>query len=361
LWSRYAARRALAPSPEAGDGGFAAEIGRQAVEHGPLVVYPGSESAIEALVTAAPSLPAEAVLPYARLDALRIIRDKHLLPGLGADVGLRAPRTLAHATAAELAHSRLPEELVVKSPLPGGAVEVTQVFGSRRELVALLGGLPADEPVLVQEQIAGPVISLELVIGPDGTVLGRFQQLFLRTWPPAAGGCALSMSVPVDPRLLERVKALLEDVGYTGLIQIQVIDTGTEMVLIDMNPRFYGPLPLSQACGLNLPAIWHASVVSHPDPSAEAYRLGVSYRRLEADVAAARSGQPGRLLYVAPRPCASGMWASDDPLPGAMLGAEVLTDNLPLGRTLLSMVRMVLGRLLRRLAPDDGAARRPRS
>jgi hypothetical protein len=128
-----------------------------------------------------------------------------------------------------------------------------------------------------------------------------------------------------------------------------------------MNPRFYGPLPLSRPCWSSLPAIWHAGVVSNTDPSAAAYRLGVSYRRVEADVAAARSGQLGRLLYVAPRPSTSGMWASDDPSPGALLGAEVLADNLPLGRKLLTVVRMVLGRFLRRFASDDSAARRPRS
>jgi predicted ATP-grasp superfamily ATP-dependent carboligase len=88
--------------------------------------------------------------------------------------------------------------------------------------------------------------------------------------------------------------------------------------LIDVNPRFYGSLPLALASGVNLPAIWHAAVGDGAGPAPGDYRVGVHYRWLRADVAAARDGAPRSLMRVAPRPRVGAVWAADDPLPSVV-------------------------------------------
>ena len=49
--------------------------------------------------------------------------------------------------------------------------------------------------------------------------------------------------------------------GFGGLAQLQFVQApGGAPALIDVNPRFYGSLPLALACGVNLPDAWHALV-----------------------------------------------------------------------------------------------------
>jgi hypothetical protein len=49
----------------------------------------------------------------------------------------------------------------------------------------------------------------------------------------------------------------------------------------------------------------------------------VRYRWLEGDVVAALRGSPGRVLPLRPRPRAGAVWLRDDPVPSALLAAEM--------------------------------------
>jgi hypothetical protein len=91
-------------------------------------------------------------------------------------------------------------------------------------------------------------------------------------------------------------------------------------LLIDINLRFYGTMPLALACGVNLPAVWHAVATGGPLPNPGPYAVGVRYRRLEADLSAASHGFPERLLTRTPGPKTGATWAPDDPVAGAMVG-----------------------------------------
>jgi len=77
LWSRYTAARALTPDVLEDPAGFAARVRELAEDHGPLVVYPGREEAIDALLASPPS--AKLTLPYAGPAALRALRNKREL------------------------------------------------------------------------------------------------------------------------------------------------------------------------------------------------------------------------------------------------------------------------------------------
>lgn len=73
---------------------------------------------------------------------------------------------------------------------------------------------------------------------------------------------------------------------------------------------------------MNLPAVWHAVATGEPAPAPAPYRVGVTYRWLEADLIAALRGEPRRLFGRAPRPRAGAMWAGDDPVASALLAGQ---------------------------------------
>lgn len=338
LWSRYVQSRATVPASQEAPQGFIDALGALAARHGRLAVYPGQESSVGALLDHGSALPADVVSPYADVDAQRLLREKPNLAELAADAGLRAPRTLASGAASELAGSDLTVPCAVKPQRPGGVLESTRVVEDPEALTALLCSLPPGEPLLIQDHVGGPLTSMALVSDRNGATVARFQQQARRTWPPVAGASAMAVSVAPDEDLAARGTALLHRAGYSGLAQLQFLRGTDGPALIDVNPRFYGSLPLALAAGVNLPAAWHAVVSGGPLPSPDDYRVGVTFRWLEADIMAAVDGSPRALFERAGRPSAGAAWAAVDPVPGAVLSWHAVAVRVP------KLARKIAGR-----------------
>jgi biotin carboxylase len=310
-WSRYAA---------AGGADLAALV----AEHGPLVVYPGQENAV---ATLAAGLPPGA-LPSQPGDAALALGDKVRAAELGVAAGVPPPALRASGTAEEIAGDPPPAPVAVKSPGLSDALPGTLVCDTDAEVRALLDSLPADEPVLVQERAAGALVGVSLVLDRDGAVVARFQQVARRLWPTAAGASSAGVSVAPDDDLVERAAAVLRGADYWGLAQLQFVATARGPALIDVNPRFYGSLPLALAAGANLPAAWHAVATGERPSASGDYRIGVGYRWLEGELTAAFNGELRRLIEAPPRPRVGAMWAADDPLPGMVLGADAARQRI---------------------------------
>ena len=326
LWSRFAAARATGPDAIASNSDFAATVGDLARKHGPLVVFPGREEAIDALLPRLDQMPSELIFPYATGGALDVIRNKRALAPLANKAGFRVPRVLRETTAAELMESPVPLPCVIKSPNPVTKLGSAHVITSEDQLRRMLWwhALPPDEPILVQELVRGTMSSLELVIGPDGALAARFQSRVTRTWPSAGGSISSAVSVSPDEELIGRAAGMLVEAGYWGLAQLDLMDAEEGLTLVDVNPRFYLCLPLAITSGVNLPAAWHAVATGMPTPRPNSYRVGVIYRWLEGDIAAAARGSPGRLLHPGRRGHTGTMWAADDPLPSMLLAADAV-------------------------------------
>lgn len=330
LWSRYAAGRAVGPDPGRDPAGFVRSVGELAKARGPLVLFPGTEDSIGAVLRHRSELPPEAFVPYPPSEAVQALRDKSRLPELAGAAGFGAPVSLAETTAGSLASVSTPMPYVVKPSRPDGHLRGAYVITGPRDVEWLVARAATrdDERVLVQEWVRGPLTSIEIVLDREGRVVDRFQHLTARTWPPSAGSISYATSVVPEEELVAKAADLLRHVGYWGLAQLDLVQGDSELRVIDVNPRFYSCLPLSLACGVNLPAAWHdvatRSAASHPS----SYRTGVSFRWLEGDLLAVASGRPSRFLRPAPSRAVGAMWAADDPVPGALLGLGVVGSRL---------------------------------
>jgi predicted ATP-grasp superfamily ATP-dependent carboligase len=326
LWSRHTAARAVGPSVVAAPAALAERIGRLAADHGPLVVYPSREETIDLLLSAGDRVGA--VLPFPGGDVLQRVRDKLQLEETAAEAGLTTPDSLFEGTAAELAGRSFQWPIVVKPARPVSALKTARLVRDAEHLARLLRGVAPQEPLLVQERVKGPLVSVELVIDREGRLVARFQQVTRRTWPSAAGSIALATSVAPDEALVSRTAAMLAELGYWGLAQVDFVETDAGYTLLDVNPRFYRCLPLAVACGTNLPALWHAVAVGRPVGPPGTYRTGMTYRWLEADFVAAARGAPGRLFERAPHPSTGAAWAPGDPLPGFLLSFSAVATRV---------------------------------
>jgi predicted ATP-grasp superfamily ATP-dependent carboligase len=325
LWSRHAAARAVGPSVMSAPRQLSERIARLGADHGPLVVYPSREETIDLMLSATGW--GSVVLPFPDGDVLRQVRDKSRLEQTAASAGLHTPHSLFEGTTAELRGHRFKWPVVVKPANPVSALKTARLAEGEAELERLLQNLPADERLLIQERVRGPLVSIELVIDREGRLVARFQQITRRTWPSAAGSIALATSVAPDEGLVSRTAAMLSELGYWGLAQVDFVETSAGYTLLDVNPRFYRCLPLAIACGTNLPALWHAVAVGRPVGAPGTYRVGMTYRWLEADFVAAARGAPARLFMRTPHPSTGAAWASGDPLPGVLLGVSAVASR----------------------------------
>jgi predicted ATP-grasp superfamily ATP-dependent carboligase len=322
LWSRHTVRRAVGPTAEAGPA-FTATVAALAADHGPVVVYAGWEGSLSALFEP-PGLPAGAVSPYPATDpaVLRRMCDKRELSGLASAAGLRVPATLAAGTAQELAGLRLPFPCVVKPVVGGGRPATACVVESLAALDVLLAGADPGAQLLVQPRAAGPLLMLALVMDRDRRPVAAFQQVARRVWPADAGGASLAVSVAPDERLVAAAADLLAGAGFTGLAQLDFVAGPDGPLLIDINPRFYTSLPLALACGVNLAGIWHAVVAGERIAPQDGYRVGATFRWLEADLRAAVNGAPRAFADRGRGRHAGAMWSWRDPVPGPLLFAR---------------------------------------
>jgi predicted ATP-grasp superfamily ATP-dependent carboligase len=124
--------------------------------------------------------------------------------------------------------------------------------------------------------------------------------------------------VSSDPELSRGVRALVRDLGWFGLAQIEFVRDARGIAHItDFNGRFYGSMALATGAGANLPALWANHALGGSDALTCPPKRGAGFQWLNRDLAAAYAQGPRELLgalTVAPF-AAHSMWSPRDPAP----------------------------------------------
>lgn len=292
--SRYAAGEARLPDSLGDPAGFSQAVSELAGRRGAKLVLPVTDAALLALLPVRERLSG-AGLPFADVDRFRRISDKALLLRTAPEVGIAVPRqceVFDRAAAEAAAKGGLRYPLVLKparSVAESGGRWVK--LGVRHaadsgELRAVLDALPeAAYPLLVQERITGPGVGVFLLLW-DGRLQAAFSHRRIREKPPSGGVSVYRESVPLDPELLARSRALLERFEWNGVAMIEYkLDerTGTPY-LMEINGRFWGSLQLAVDAGVDFPALLAGLALGREQPPVTAYRPGVRSRWWWGDV-----------------------------------------------------------------------------
>lgn len=311
--SRFVARNHELPGPH--EDGFVDAVAAATEAGGYEVVFPAGDGELLTLSAGRERVPA--VFPYATHRVVEEALDKTTLAAAAERAGLRVPSDAGSGP------------FIVKPRLtaaPGSPRIYARLAedrdGAERQAAELRQR--GAEPV-VQEFIAGDLVALVAVADREGELVASVQQRAERIWPTGTGGSVRAETVPIDGSLLERVTALLSELGWFGLAQAQFQQPARgDPVLIDLNGRFYGSLALALAAGVNLPAIWAALGTGRELPPVSPARTGVRYHWLEADLrrAAAERREVGSSLAYAVR-ARHGLWALRDPAPAVRHAARL--------------------------------------
>lgn len=343
--SRYAAERLVYPSPARLPAEFVRCVLGAVSEYGIDLIIPVTDAAILPMSAARSRLTGTCRVAMPDPDVLSLVTDKEKTLALAAELGIPAPRSV-HVESVEAASqvaARFGWPVVLKPKSSRiyrdrTAIEAFEVAYANcpEDMAARLRPFEGRCEILVQEYCAGVGHGVGLLMH-EGRPLAAFQHRRVHELPLTGGASSLRESVPLDPVLYDHSVRLLGAVRWTGLAMVEFKVGTAGPMLMEVNGRVWGSLPLAVMCGVDFPRLLaELYLVGPPANGAEPqlrYRVGVRARNLELDmvwIGATLSGRrkypflrtPGRgrglvgvLELLDPR-CQSDLLAMDDPGPG---------------------------------------------
>ena len=324
--SRHASAEVRLPDALGAPEGFAAATADAVSASGAEVLFPIREASLLAVSQArafAAAGPADQCrLPFPPLAQVRLVSDKAAVTAAAtaADIAVPEQQVLTDSARAQALDANAVAFPVVIKPArsvverPGGLHQLTvRHAASPAQLRDALAALPeAAYPVLLQQRIVGPGVGIFLLLW-DGAQIAVFAHRRLREKPPSGGVSVYRESIPADPLLVRRSRALLDRFAWQGVAMVEYKKderTGTPY-LMEINGRFWGSLQLAVDAGVDFPALLAALALGERPTPVTGYRVGVRSRWWMGDVdqllarlrrspaeLALPPGSPGRLAAL---------------------------------------------------------------
>jgi predicted ATP-grasp superfamily ATP-dependent carboligase len=260
LRSRYAAARVVYPDPAVDPAAAVAALHHEAAAGRVDLLVPVSDDVLLPLAAVRARFDGLCALAIPDDDALEQVCDKAATVALAQRLGVPVPRTVLVRTAPE-ALAAAPELgwPVVLKPAASRLLREQRV---ERFEVAYADGPAALErgmarfagrcPVLLQEYRAGEGHGVELLVD-RGVPRMAFQHRRLHEVPITGGASALREGVAVDPELLRHATRLMRALSFTGLAMVEFRVGPAGPVLMEVNGRIWGSLPLAVKSGVDFP------------------------------------------------------------------------------------------------------------
>lgn len=340
--SRFTSHDHRMPPPETDLDGFVAAVNAAIAAFGYEIVFGARDVEVLALSSRRDEISAE--VPHPPHEQLVRAFDKLDLASAARIEGLAYPAT---ELATDEALARVRDPVVVKArlhaPLDGAPrpprmdttlAATAQEAATRAAELRSWGGEP-----LLQEAVPGDLEEVAVVADRDGRLVARAQQTVQRLSAHGAGVAVRATTVSPDERLMERIGALMSELGWWGLAELQfIVDAAGEHHLIDFNGRFYGSMALAVGAGANLPGIW-ASIATGAAVDVVTARPGVRYQWLSGDLRSCIADERENRVRALKE---SARWA-----PGAVQSVFAWGDPLPACLHLL----LDVGDVVRRRVP----------
>lgn len=310
--SRFAAQTLLYPDPKLEPERFR-DFMLHTVRRGRYdLVIPVTDQAMQPL-----GLARDMFEPYTRLaishnESLATVSDKQRTVALAREIGVPVPKThLVHdAREALQAAPDLGWPVVLKpqSSYQHRAGHDAESFGvtyaaSTEDLRAKMGRFEGRCAVLLQSYHSGVGVGVE-ILASQGRVLAAFQHRRLHEVPVTGGASTYRESCALDPHLYEFTLRLMRRLRWTGLAMVEFKMHEKGCVLMEINGRVWGSMPLAIQSGMNFPVhlarlYLEGEQAFGPKPLRD-YTIGVRGRDLLRDLVwiSAVLAQKGRYPFL---------------------------------------------------------------
>lgn len=256
--------------------------------------------------------------PIPDAATLRRANSRDLLLPLARELGIETPETWVPDGDAELkgAADQVSFPAVIKFRTDEGLYlepgERYRVVRDRDELMLAYGRLSALQPrPMIQQFVPGEGCGWSAVYD-RGRCVAHFGHRRLREYPPSGGPSTACESIH-DATLAAAGRTLLDHLEWHGPAMVEFKHFGGRFVLMEINPRFWGSLPLAIDCGINFPALLVKVAMGEAPRPEPTYRAGRRIRFLFHDLAAALRQPRYWKGVLGDLTCRDGILSLDDP------------------------------------------------
>ena len=224
-------------------------------------------------------------------EALDVLSDKLATTRLARSLGVPVPDEVVVPGPADdrsALRERFALPVILKPPRSYLLEDLAEKRRVRRahsweEADLLLDDMLAEGPVAIQELCRGVGIGVELLT-QEGRPLLAFSHERLHE-PLEGGGSSYRRGRPVSGELLDHAVAVLAALRYTGVAMVEFkCDPVTgRAVLLEVNARFWGSLPLALAAGVDFPLALFRLLVEGDAAPSRRHRPRLAARNLGAD------------------------------------------------------------------------------
>lgn len=294
--SRYAHEKLVYPAPEAKPQEFCDCLLETVKAKGVDLIIPVTDLAGQPLARSRQAFTAITKLALPDDEMLKVVTDKDKTWQLAKELGVPVPETYVVETAKEALEiaERLGWPLVLKPQSSrklreGNRIDSFKVTyaADAEDLESQMQNLEGRCSVLLQRYCAGIGHGVELLMS-EGKPLAAFQHKRLREIPVTGGPSAYRESVKLDPDLYDYSLRLLQAIRWTGLAMVEFKVGKLGPMLMEINGRIWGSIPLAVTSGMDFPALLaelhlHGAAAIQPQLNSN-YKIGVRCRDLQRDL-----------------------------------------------------------------------------
>ncbi|MBI5360615.1 MAG: ATP-grasp domain-containing protein [Planctomycetes bacterium] len=275
-------------------------------------------------------------IPFADIGKILSVNDKFRLIPKARAAGIPVPQTFAPDgldDALKIA-KKLDYPVVLKLCTDETLyLEPSQryaIINSENELPAEYRRLSSlNKQLLLQEYIRGKGYGFFCLMDNESNPIATFCHERLREYPVSGGPSTLCRSIH-DKKLTDYGLRLLKAINWTGIAMVEFKKSrhDGEYYLMEINPRYWGSLPLATFAGVNFPLLHCKSAMGEKMPSDTHYKADMKLRFIATDIlslySSFKAGGRGiewaddMLDYIFGRSIPDGIFDCTDPRPGLL-------------------------------------------
>ena len=256
------------------------------------VIIPCDERALYPLWSAKERLPSHTQLAIANPQALEHLFDKWKTKRVAQTCGV--PVAEGHITTiVETSYDQLQQrygDLFVVKPLQSfeedklSQRQKVVIIHSAEDFAAFQHANDSHHTYLIEAFFAGKGEGVS-VLSIQGEVYAAFAHVRVAE-PNSGGGSSYRKSIPLDPALLEAAEQMCRQTQLTGVAMFEFRrNEADQWILVEVNARFWGSLPLAVYAGVDFPKMYVDYMVTNQPPQRKVLQYrSVTARALTADI-----------------------------------------------------------------------------